>query len=108
MNSTFKNKKFETEVEFYKWLDETTYKIIFFKDNGQDLLKLWISESGEIIHTNLQMYIWTGRFINLNTLKEDCYIQMWNTQLNEWVTMDFFVIDIVTYNTNEKSDIRNS
>jgi len=52
MQSQFKEITFKSETEFNEWLEKTTHKKIFFKDKGQDLMKLWVSESGEILHAN--------------------------------------------------------
>lgn len=40
MNSQFKEITFKSEAEFNEWLEKTTYKKIFFKDKGQDLMKI--------------------------------------------------------------------
>lgn len=47
-----KSLPFEVEADFNEWLEKTTFKKIFLKDKGQDLMKLWISESGEILNAN--------------------------------------------------------
>lgn len=89
MNSQFKEITFRGEAEFNEWLEKTTYKKIFFKDKGQDLMKIWIAESGEILHANLQSSIWNGRFVNMENLEKDSFIQFWNNSKSEWDIMSF-------------------
>ena len=87
MNSQFKEITFKSEAEFNEWLEKTTYKKIFFKDKGQDLMKIWIAESGEILHANLQSSIWNGRFVNMENLEKGSFIQFWNGA--GWDIMNF-------------------
>lgn len=87
MQSQFKEITFKSETEFNKWLEKTTHKKIFFKDKGQDLLKIWIAESGEILHANLQCSIWNGRFVNMENLEKGSFLQLWNGL--DWDIMDF-------------------
>ena len=94
MQSQFKELMFKSETEFNEWLEKTTHKKIFLKDKGQDLMKLWVSESGEILHANMQSYIWNGRFVNMETLAKNTHLCLWNNQTSEWDVMNFEV-DVV-------------
>lgn len=89
MESKFKEITFKSEKEFNKWLEETTAKKIFLKDKGQDLMKIHIAESGEILHTNAQAAIWNGRFVNLETLAKNTNLCLWNSEKSEWDIMNF-------------------
>ena len=89
MESQFKEITFKSETEFNEWLEKTTYKKIFFKDKGQDLMKIWIAESGEILHANLQSSIWNGRFVNMKTLAKNTNLCLWNNQTAGWDVMNF-------------------
>lgn len=89
MESQFKEIRFKTEADFKEWLEKTTFKKIFLKDKGQDLMKLWISESGEILNANMQSLIWNGRFVNLETLAKNTNLCFWNKDKSEWDVMDF-------------------
>ncbi len=62
------SKKFKTQKEFYNWLNNTTSKIITFKNLNQDLTQMWIAANGEILHCDFQSSIYNGNFINLNNL----------------------------------------
>ena len=91
MQSQFKEITFKSEKEFNEWLEKTTHKKIFLKDKGQDLMKLWVSESGEILHANMQSSIWNGRFVNMETLAKNINLCLWNNQTSEWDVMNFEV-----------------
>lgn len=91
MQSQFKEITFKSETEFNEWLEKTTHKKIFLKDKGQDLMKLWVSESGEISHANMQSSIWNGRFVNMETLAKNTNLCLWNNQTSEWDVMNFEV-----------------
>ena len=91
MQSQFKEITFKSETEFNEWLEKTTQKKIFLKDKGQDLMKLWVSESGEILHANMQSSIWNGRFVNMETLAKNTNLCLWNNQTSEWDVMNFEV-----------------
>lgn len=82
--SKYINLTFNKKAEFDKWLKETSYKTIWFKDNGQDLLKIWVAESGEILHANTQARIWNGKFIDMENISEGKNIRFWNKELQEW------------------------
>ena len=91
MQSQFKEITFKSETEFNEWLKKITHKKIFLKDKGQDLMKLWVSESGEILHANMQSSIWNGRFVNMDTLAKNTNLCLWNNQTSEWDVMNFEV-----------------
>lgn len=87
--SKYKDLKFESEQAFEGWLSEMSYKTVYFRDKGQDLLKIWIAESGEILHANLQASIWNGRFVNMETLAKNTNLCLWNNEKKEWDVMNF-------------------
>ena len=64
----FRHLKFASEAIFEKWLFENTYKIVEIRDNGQDLIKIWLHSSGEIIYANAQHSIWLGQFVDMSKL----------------------------------------
>ena len=91
MKSQFKEITFKTEREFNEWLEKTTHKKIFLKDKGQDLMKLWVAKSGEILNANMQSSIWNGRFVYMETLSKNTNLCLWNNQTSEWDVMNFEV-----------------
>jgi hypothetical protein len=95
-NSRYQDKKFANEQEFNAWLDKTQTMIIDFEDNGQDLLRIWTDEYGEILHSNAQTQIWCGRFVKL-----ECFVTepicMWDADTAKWQVMGRLVIELITY-----------
>ena len=85
----YKDLTFNSEQEFKEWLSNATYKKIFFKCKGQDLMMIHIAGNGEILHANLQSSIWNGRFVNKEKIKRDSFIEFWNTEKLEWDVMNF-------------------
>ena len=78
MKPQFKDLQFKSMLEFNKWLNKTHTKIINLKDKGQDLQRLWISESGEILHANMQAFVYNGRFVNIEKLVKNTNLTLWN------------------------------
>ena len=91
----YKNLTFETPEGFDQWLQATCYCTVEFQDMGQDLLKIWLAESGEILHANLQAGIWNGRFANMTVLTEFTPITL--QKVNGWVRYNALVIEKITY-----------
>ncbi len=89
--SSFKELQFNSEQEFENWLGETTFKKIFFRDNGQDLMKIHVAQSGEIIYCNMQSSIWNGKFVNMAKLEKGLPIQFWDDTKSDWDTMAFVI-----------------
>jgi len=85
--SRFKTLKFPTPAEAENWLKQTTAKIISLKDQGQDLQKLWIHESGEILDTDFNQEIYIGKFVNMANLTPDECLETWNNETGGW---DFY------------------
>ena len=97
----YKEKKFSDVQEFKKWLNKTTYKVVKFKDLGQDLLDMYIAKNGEIIHCNLQSYIYNGRFINMNKLKQSIPIEIFEN--GKWVKKERLIIDKIINNDPKRT-----
>ncbi len=95
-----KNKKFKTKSGFERWLDKNGKYIIEFVDKGQDCLEWVIDERGEVLHANLQSGIWNGRIVDLETLKVNKKIGVFDVA-NECTKFYGFVIRNIV-NTNEK------
>jgi hypothetical protein len=54
MKPKYKDLKFKSEKEFQKWLNKTTKIEIEFEDDGQDFLRWWLDENGEVLYSDLQ------------------------------------------------------
>lgn len=91
MEAKFKKLTFNSEKEFNEWLDKTTFVKVFLNQKGQDLTKLWLADSGEVLHANMQAKIWNGKFVNMKTLKQNTNLCFFNENTNEWDVMNFEV-----------------
>lgn len=87
----YKTLTFETEEGFDTWLKTMAKKIIHFKDEGQDLIIMWVDSEGEILHCNLQTSIWCGRFVNMDKLEVGHNIELQDTQKDQWNQMKFII-----------------
>ncbi len=94
--SQYRHLKFKGKKELEEWIKTKAHRAIFFAGD-QDLQKIIVDSNGEILDANLQSEIWDGRFINLTTLTTDKPIQMWNTEKQEWQTMERLVVEEIIY-----------
>ena len=90
----YKSKRFKSEATFQKWLSAKTVFEISFKDFGQDCLKWYIDDGGEVLHSNLQSSVWNGELVALSKLKRQQNIQVLNTKEQSYMTLDFVVKSI--------------
>jgi hypothetical protein len=68
MESKFRNLRFNSEAEMNEWLKETTFKIIDLVDNGDDMQRIWVRESGEILNCDFHSSIYNGKFVDIEKL----------------------------------------
>lgn len=80
--SKYKNLRFDNKEEFDKWLEEKTKYILHFEDQGQDFLTWWVDERGEVLHSDMQSFIWNGTMIKLDTIKEKMRPELFNLEEN--------------------------
>jgi hypothetical protein len=69
--SEFRDVKFpgkNPEQEFDKWLEENAKFKIYFEDKGQDFLRWWLDKGGEVLHSDLQSFVWGGKIVDLRSL----------------------------------------
>lgn len=90
----YKHLTFGSPMLFDKWRAETATILVDFRDNGQDLLRIWIAGNGEIIDCNLQAWVWNGKFVKLDELVTGQGIQLWRD--GEYTLMDF-IVEKITY-----------
>lgn len=74
----FKELTFKNKDEFDSWLNATTFKKITLKDLGQDMLNIWVHESGEILNCDFHWRVFTGKFIDMNKLKVGDNLRIWD------------------------------
>lgn len=93
--SQYKDITFNSLPEFNDWLEKTAFKTIYLENKGQDITKVFVVESGEIIHTNFQARFWNGRFVNMETLARNTNLCVWNDQTKEWVILRYGITRVV-------------
>ena len=79
--------KFKTKKEFGEWLADTTFKKLILSNLGQDVRKIWVAKSGEILHSDFQSSLYNGKFLNMAELSEFCPIEIledgqWAVKMN--------------------------
>jgi len=67
--SRYKTKKFDTKKEFEVWLKKTAKYLVHIEDRGQDFLKWWLDDRGEVLHSDMQSSVWNGKIVDLKVLK---------------------------------------
>lgn len=93
--SKFKDIVFKSEKEFSSQLT-TNMKYIVELDGSQDLSKIWVHESGEILHCNMQASVWNGAFIDIKKSEEECRLWLYHPSYDkDYKLMDFIVEKII-------------
>lgn len=82
MKPKYKNKKFKSKKAFDTWLDKTTKYVIDIEDKGQDFLTWWIDERGEVLHSDVQAWLWNGKIVDVKKLLKTKVIQIGKDTLN--------------------------
>ena len=82
---------FNSQKEFDQWLAKTTFKELILADLGQDMTKIYVAESGEILHCNFHSTIYNGRFVNMAELSEFCPIEI--LENGQWIRKMGLLVD---------------
>jgi len=85
------NKSFNSQSQFDKWLAKTSHKQLILDDFGQDMTKIWVAETGEILHCNFHAAIYNGRFINMAKLEEFSPLEI--LESGQWVRKTTLLVD---------------
>jgi len=85
MKAKFKDLIFNSYKELNKWLKENTFKVITLKDYGQDIQKIWVHESGEILNCDFYGSIYIGKFIDMKKLVVGNHLNIWDDEKNRYV-----------------------
>ena len=80
-------------ADFKKWLKQNTKWVLHLVDSGQDLQRMNIHESGEILDCDFFGRIYNGRFLNTKFLELDHPIIIWDKV--EWKAMLGLVIESI-------------
>ncbi|MEO6176802.1 MAG: hypothetical protein ABIP27_16745 [Flavobacterium circumlabens] len=95
----YKELKFTDSNSFLLWLRETSETEIIFKDSGQDLIKFFVSESGEILHTEVPSLsnIYNGALLldNQELIISGDNIAIWIPEFNEVSTIKYEVKKVI-------------
>lgn len=84
----YKHLRFKTDISFKVFLKETSTIKILFEDQGQDVLTMWIDDRGEVLHSDLQSTIWTGKFIKTETLIQGLPVEIYMPEFSGWRKME--------------------
>lgn len=91
----YKDKKFNSEKAFDRWLKAKAVKKICFQDTGQDCLEWWIDKGGEVIHSYLQPSVWNGMVVDKHNLEIGKQIGVMDIDNMRTVFYDFIVEKII-------------
>jgi hypothetical protein len=80
MEAKFKDLKFKSKVEMNEWLKKVTHKVIDLKDNGQDMQRIWVHETGEILNCDFHSSIYCGKFIDMKKLVVGNHLNIWDDE----------------------------
>jgi len=92
----FKELTFKNKEAFDKWLNENTFKTIHLKDYGQDMLTIWVHETGEILHSDFHSRIYAGLFVDTKKLAVEYYLDIWDEDKNKYVLHLGLLIDALS------------
>lgn len=95
MEAKFKDLRFNSEAEFNEWLKEVTHTIIDLEDNGQDMQRIWLHESGEILNCDFHQSIYSGKFVDMQTLAVGNPLKIWNEETKQYEVYHRLVIETV-------------
>lgn len=94
--SQFNHLTFSTHAEFSEWLSKHKHQTILLEDKGQDIQKIIIHETGEILDCDFCSGLYNGKFVNLEKIKAGEPIELWNDTKSDWDIMGGLVTEHVT------------
>lgn len=92
MEAKFNKRVFSTKKKFKNWLQKMTMHRIDLVDLGQDMQTMWVHKSGEILHTDFQSSIYTGKFINMDNLAVRDPLEISNDELEVYMKYNGLVV----------------
>ena len=90
----YKNLKFKTKKTFETWLNKIVKYKVHFEDKGQDFLTWWIDERGEVLHSNLQSWVWNGKMVDVDSLKKGCCLKFQDLKFQEDSYLNYKTIKV--------------
>lgn len=91
--SKFRNLKFKNEAKLNAWLKINTYFKIGLKDYGQDMLTIWVHETGEILNCDFHSRIYSGKFLDMGRLDVGNYINIWDNEKKRYNVYKKLIIE---------------
>lgn len=95
--SAYRDLKFKSKKHFQVWLNKIMKYEISFVDKGQDCLKWFLDEGGEVLNSNLQSSVWNGELVDLFSLKVGKGIEIMDVENQRNEVLDFIVEKIKIY-----------
>ena len=92
MKSQFRNLKFTSKEDFDKWLKENTFITIDLYDLGQDIQKIWIHKTGEILNCDFSSLIYAGKFVDTTKLNVGDNVHIWDERAKRYSMYKRFVV----------------
>lgn len=92
----FKDLKFNSEAEMNEWLKKVTYKVIDLKDNGQDMQRIWVHETGEILNCDFHSSIYCGKFIDMKKLAVGNHLNIWDEEKKRYKIYERLFIEALS------------
>lgn len=74
----FKELKFKSDKQLDEFLSTKTFAALYLTGKGFDLQKIWVHKSGEILNTDFNGDIYIGKFINIDKLKLDVPLEIFD------------------------------
>lgn len=95
MEAKFKDLRFNSEAEFNEWLKEVTHTIIDLEDNGQDMQRIWLHESGEILNCDFHQSFYIGKFVDMQALKIGNPLKVLNKETSQYEVYRRLIIEAI-------------
>ncbi len=95
--SQFKEVRFKTDKQMDNWLASVTHAAIYLESFGQDMQKIWVHKTGEILHTDFNQEMYIGRFINIEKLAHDRALEIWDNETETYETYGKLIPEEIIY-----------
>jgi hypothetical protein len=96
MKAKFIDLKFVSSTHLSQWLAKETYKMVDLKDKGQDMQRIWIHKTGEILNADFHSALYCGKFVDLTNLSEGKPIQIWDNESESYIAYSGLIVEEIT------------
>lgn len=94
----FKELRFPSEADFYKWLNQNSKYVVTLKDVGFDISTFYIHETGEVLFTDFNQNLYIGSFVNLDLLKNNECLNIIKEGEKQFHCYKSLIVDTITKN----------